>query len=325
MQAIVYPYADRWLGVHSGPRLRATISAAVPLEGAVEQWSGQTGEMQKAGRVGMKTPHEAAQRAQAGPTKRSAAKPAKTALAPPGTGSAPSASGRKAHLRITLEEEIASGMILPGARLDEAELCERFGVSRTPVREALLQLASLGLVQFRPRHGATVARLSLQEIVAMWEVLTAMESFGTSLAARRMDPSERERLVAAHEASREWMEADDAVGYERSNRTFHDILYGAFRNPYLTAQVSEMRRRLRPYGRYPFQRPGGIRRSFSGHQQVVDAILAGNDEAAGAAMREHISGGLTFLEFIAELPSALTKGDSEERSTSRGDGKKRIA
>jgi DNA-binding GntR family transcriptional regulator len=215
----------------------------------------------------------------------------------------------KAQLRAALEEEITSGLILPGQRLDESELCARFGVSRTPVREALLQLASLGLVEFQPRRGASVARLTVQEIVAMWEVLTAMESFGTSLAARRMTGADRQALLDAHEASREFMDSNDVLGYEHANRTFHDMLYKAFRNPYLAAQVTDIRRRLRAYGRFPFQRPGGIARSFAGHQKVVDAVLAGDDEGAASAMREHISGGLTFLDFLVELPQAMTSGD----------------
>jgi DNA-binding GntR family transcriptional regulator len=249
----------------------------------------------------LKPPQEKAPDAAVAPTRSAPRRnsPAATAAAP-----AKASSGRKAQLRTALEEEIASGVIPPGTRLDEAELCTRFGVSRTPVREALLQLASLGLVQFKSRHGATVARLSIQEIAAMWEVLTAMESFGTSLAARRMTSAERARLVAAHEESRVSMETNDVLAYEAANRAFHDILYGAFRNPFLTSQVLDMRRRLRIYGRYPFQRPGGIARSFAGHQKVVDAIVAGDEEAAAIAMREHISGGLTFLEFIAELPDA---------------------
>lgn len=222
----------------------------------------------------------------------------------------PPARQAKPQLRGALEEEITSGRLVPGQRLDENELCKRFGVSRTPVREALLQLSSVGLIEFRPRRGAFVARLSVQEIVGMWEVLTAMEAFGTSVAARRMSEEERQALLAAHEASRVHVERNDVLGYEHANREFHDTLYKAFRNPYLTAQVADIRRRLRAYGRYPFERPGGIARSFAGHQKVVDAVLAGDDERAGAAMREHISGGLTFLDFLVELPHIVA--DSEQ-------------
>lgn len=72
------------------------------------------------------------------------------------------------NLRRWLEGEIVSGRLRPGDRIDEKELCGKFGVSRTPVREAILQLASIGLVALRPRQGAIVARISVRQIVAMW-------------------------------------------------------------------------------------------------------------------------------------------------------------
>ena len=89
-----------------------------------------------------------------------------------------------------LQEQIIDGHLKPGDELDEKLLAARFGVSRTPIREALLQLSSLGLVKMRPRRHAIVSALTVQQVIAMWEVLTELEGFCAALAARRMSPEQ---------------------------------------------------------------------------------------------------------------------------------------
>ena len=106
---------------------------------------------------------------------------------------------RADQLRDLIEEDIASGRLPPGSRLEESALAERFNVSRTPVREALAQLASAGLVEMRPRQGAVVAVLSLDNIIEMFEVMADLEALCAELCARRMTPEEQARLQAAHE------------------------------------------------------------------------------------------------------------------------------
>ena len=96
----------------------------------------------------------------------------------------PAESGRtrgQAQLHAWLEDQIAEGHLAPGDRIDEKALCEKFDVSRTPVREALLKLSSVGLIKFLPRQGAVVARLSVKELVSMWEVLTDLEGLCAEL------------------------------------------------------------------------------------------------------------------------------------------------
>jgi DNA-binding GntR family transcriptional regulator len=110
-----------------------------------------------------------------------------------------------ATLREQIEEMIAVGELKPGQHLDETELATRFGVSRTPIRETLIQLASMGLVVIRPRRGAIVAELGPQQLVEMFEVMSELEATCGRLAARRMTPAEQQALLAAHQpASRRW-------------------------------------------------------------------------------------------------------------------------
>lgn len=218
-------------------------------------------------------------------------------------------SGRQGQLRIWLENEIADGRLRPGERIDEKRLCERFKVSRTPVREAFLQLASVGLVTFRPRQGAVVAKMSVKEVAAMWEMLTGLEALCAELAARRMPRAMRAELAAVHKRSKALLGTNDVAGYDKANRRLHELIYIGSQNEYLAQHVMHARRRLQLYRQLPFERPGGIERSFEGHEKVVQAILAGDDKAAHSCMREHVSGGLTFLDFVAELSSTLEDED----------------
>ena len=111
-------------------------------------------------------------------------------------------SQRRAEgVRCRLETEIFSGALTPGERLDEMGLARRFGVSRTPVREALLQLSSAGLIEMRPRQGAVVAAITVQQLLQMFEVMAEMEALCARYAARRMGPDERQALErGAHKA-----------------------------------------------------------------------------------------------------------------------------
>jgi|GEM_PF-291690 len=209
---------------------------------------------------------------------------------------------RQKELRSWLENEILDGRLGPGDAIDEQDMCTRFGVSRTPVRESLLQLASLELIEFRPRYGAVVKQMSVREIAAIWEVLTSLESFAAGLAARRMTPEDRLLLDSFHTSAHPFLESGDVKGYDDANKAFHETIYRGCCNDYLANQVMTIRRRLQPYRRFPFHRAGGIQRSFEGHQLVLDAIKAGDENKAAAAMREHVAGGLSFLDLIAEFP-----------------------
>src|SRR5690554_6707136 len=127
--------------------------------------------------------------------------------------SPPVPARRSEYLRETIEERIATGEYGPGMRLDESELAEEFGVSRTPIREALIQLDSEGLVEMRPRRGAVVVEVSPQRLCEMFEVMAELEAMCARLAARRLTPADREQLVAVHEESQRVLDGGDPNAY----------------------------------------------------------------------------------------------------------------
>nr|WP_315393587.1 GntR family transcriptional regulator [uncultured Duganella sp.] len=212
-------------------------------------------------------------------------------------------STHSASLREQIEEMIAVGAFKPGQHLDETELATRFGVSRTPIRETLIQLSSMGLVVIRPRRGAIVAELGPQQLVEMFEVMSELESTCGRLAARRMTPEEQKALLAAHEACQAAMDAHEPDDYYYKNEVFHEAIYAGSHNQFLIEQTRNLYRRLRPYRRLQLRVRDRLANSYREHDGVVQAIVSGDGELAARLLREHVMiQGQRFSDLMASLP-----------------------
>ena len=213
------------------------------------------------------------------------------------------AGKRTLELVEALEQEIVTGELAPGARLDEASLAARFGVSRTPVREALNQLVASGLVELRPRRGATVAAPDLKQLLEMFEVMAELEGLCGRLAARRMSEEERAALQAAHDASRRHVARGDSEGYYEANVDFHEAIYTGCHNRFLSEQTRALRNRLAPYRRLQLRRVDRIAESFDEHAEVLRAIVDGDAHEADRLLQAHVTvQGGSFADFVASLP-----------------------
>ncbi|HWW73284.1 MAG TPA: GntR family transcriptional regulator [Duganella sp.] len=208
-----------------------------------------------------------------------------------------------ASLREQIEEMIAVGVFKPGQHLDETELAARFGVSRTPIRETLIQLSSMGLVVIRPRRGAIVAELGPQQLVEMFEVMSELESTCGRLAARRMTPEEQKALLAAHEACQAAMRAHEPDDYYYKNEVFHEAIYAGSHNQFLIEQTRNLYRRLRPYRRLQLRVRDRLANSYHEHDGVVQAIVSGDGDLAARLLRDHVMiQGQRFSDLMASLP-----------------------
>jgi DNA-binding GntR family transcriptional regulator len=187
-----------------------------------------------------------------------------------------------------ISDEIVEGLLPPGARLDEVGLAGRFGVSRTPVREALRQLEATGLVQRRPNRGVVVATVGSERLAAMFEAMAEVEAVCARLAAERMTKAERAALERLHAAAATHVAAAAEAAYEDANRRFHGLIYDGAHNVELSAMALAMRARLAPFRRAQFRVAGRIARSWDEHDRVVRAVIAGNGHAAGETMRAHL-------------------------------------
>lgn len=188
-----------------------------------------------------------------------------------------------------LEDEIVRGTRAPGARLDERSLAEHFGVSRTPVREALQWLAAHGLVSQRGRQGARVAQLSVPDLLDAFFVIAEMESMAARQAARRIRSDQRDQLLQSHERCTALVEANDAEGFYLENLHFHALILDASHNRVLKDQMGTVRALTAPYRRYVTYQPGRMKASIKEHANVIDAILAGDGETAAQVMRDHVN------------------------------------
>jgi len=213
-------------------------------------------------------------------------------------------------IREALQDEIVSGKLYAGCRIDEQELMERFEVSRTPAREAIQQLATAGLVEIVPRHGAVVASLSLTDYVAMLEMLTELEGLAARLSARRMPAALRKDLQTSLAACEDAASRDDPVAYEQANRWFHETIYDGSLNDMLSRQLRLMRLRMRHPQRSLFDRPNRVRNSVVEHRVIAQAILDGDEDAADRAMCMHISsGGNVYVDAVARGGAQKSRAD----------------
>ncbi|RAZ92369.1 GntR family transcriptional regulator [Mesorhizobium hawassense] len=213
------------------------------------------------------------------------------------------------RIRNALTDEIARGDLPAGMQLDEQELADRFGASRTPVREALSQLAVSGLVEMRPRRGVVVTRLTAERIMDMFEAMAEIEAMCVRLATFRMTPLERSRLMHLHEESLDMVERGDVDAYDAFNREFHEHLYRATHNSFMAEQAAATRQRLNAFRRTQLRQGDRMARSREEHDTVMAAIAEGDGDNAARRMRAHMLNAATALErYIVEHLGAFQVG-----------------
>ena len=195
---------------------------------------------------------------------------------------------RTTMVRARLSQEIVEGVLLPGVALDETEIANRYGVSRTPVREAIRNLAAAGLIEVRSHRSAVVARPPIEELRGMFVVMAELEASCAAKAARAMTATEAADLGALHEAMRD-LGSDEIARYRDMNEQFHGLIYAGSHNAYLAEITLATRMRLSPFRRAQFLAAGRLATSFREHDRIVRAILKRDPKVAEAAMMAHIA------------------------------------
>lgn len=196
--------------------------------------------------------------------------------------------GQSAYRRLL--EEIRNGALLPGARLREIELAERMGISRTPVREAIRQLESDGLVAHLPRQGATIRSLDHAEVVELYEMRAVLEGTAARLAARAASDIELAELAALNG---ELAAAPAGAQAREVNRIFHRTLIEAARNRFLIKAMSALQKTLLILGPTTLAEPDRAAGAVAEHAAVLDALLARDGAQAEIAMRAHVEAALS--------------------------------
>ncbi len=186
----------------------------------------------------------------------------------------------RAQAASELRDRILTGRLQPGDRLDLDQLTAEFGISRTPVREALLQLSYEGLVDITPRSGMTVVGITPEDAVDSFAILAALAGKAAEMATARITPAELAQLRELADAIHR---SDDVVG---ANRRFHRALNHSARSPRL---LTHLRQAVRVVpGNYFELFPEQEQRSRREHAALLDALASGDGQAARSLAEDHV-------------------------------------
>ena len=202
--------------------------------------------------------------------------------------SSAAARSRVQQVRDQLEDDIVNGRMQPGEQVQIEPLMARFGVSRTPVREALQQLELSGLVAVQPKRGTFVAQVGVPELIQMFEVMAELESLCARLAARRATRAALEEVALALVACEAQCAAEALNDYYYANEQFHQLIYQACGNPFLVQQTLALKNRLKPYRRLQLQMRNRMAQSLQEHRELVQALQQGDADTAATIARAHV-------------------------------------
>jgi DNA-binding GntR family transcriptional regulator len=206
-----------------------------------------------------------------------------------------------------LIDQIMKGELKPGQRVEEQAVASQYKASRTPVRDALRQLAGSGFIEFRPHRGAMVTNVDLRQMGEMFEALEELEALCAKLAAQRMKDLERRQLELLVKRQQAAIASKDEKLYWHLNDQFHASIYQGADNRSILQLTDNMRSRLMPFRVFMFERGHRMQTAYVEHEAVLQAIVAHDAGNAYLAMRQHVASS------NARVMSFLQARSAEER------------
>lgn len=207
---------------------------------------------------------------------------------------------------VSLHEEVASRLrtliferqLAPGQWVDEQALARDWGISRTPVREALKVLVAEGLVTLTPRRGCVVTEVSEDDAERLFPVMALLEGRCAHEAALHASDAELRELARLHDTLERHAAARDVEAYYRANHVFHTRVQAVAANPWLSRATDQLRVFMRLLRGRQLQRPGRIEDSIGEHRELIEALLARDAERAGRLMHDHLMAQLDALKAL---------------------------
>ena len=193
-----------------------------------------------------------------------------------------------------LRQQIFSRALQPGQWVDEQTLAAEFGISRTPLREALKVLAAEGLVTMKPRRGAYVTEVSSTDVAQVYHLMALLEADAAGQVAVKASPAQRAELQALHDRLEKQVRQRDA--FFATNEAFHLKLLELAGNRWAAQMVQDLRKVMKLNRQLSLFKQGRLADSLAEHRAVMAAITAGDAAAASAAMRAHFNNGLTATQ-----------------------------
>jgi len=201
------------------------------------------------------------------------------------------------RIESALMDDISVGVLTPGERLDEVRLTERFGVSRTPVREALSRLVAQGVLVPGEKRGVRVAEYTREQLAQIFEAMHEIEATCARMASQRLTLLSRAEIEAAQAGCVAAAEAGDIQGYLRANEQFHRAIYRATGNPYMAGIALDFRYRTGPFRAKKFADKDNLLASAHAHEELIADIFSEDSATASRGMREHMRA--SFIETLA--------------------------
>jgi DNA-binding GntR family transcriptional regulator len=209
-----------------------------------------------------------------------------------------------------LQNLIVEGVLAPGTKLNEREVCERLGISRTPLREAMKVLASEGLIEIIPNRGAFVSKMNDTEIWETFEMMSGLEAMSGELAAERISPAEIADIKALHYAMLACRAQNDLPGYYSRNLAIHNKINEAARNSVLRQTYLSMNRRLLALRFKSNFHEGKWDRAIQEHDEMIQALEERDGKRLSAILRKHLLDKRdSVLAVLREAGSLSANGD----------------
>lgn len=215
----------------------------------------------------------------------------------PTKGEATPRGGTSKIVEAGLLDDISAGVLEPGERLDEVKLTERFGVSRTPVREALSRLVAQGILVPGEKRGVRVAQYTREQLAQIFETMQEIEDACARIATQRLTLLSRVEIETAQKACMASAATGDRAGYLRANEAFHAAIYKATGNPYMEELASEFRRRTGPFRAKKFASKEDLVASAKSHEGLIASIFSEDSNEASDGMRAHMAN--SFMQTLA--------------------------
>ncbi len=195
-----------------------------------------------------------------------------------------------------LREMIRSGMLVPGEKIQEMPLCKQYGVSRTPLREALKVLASEGIISLQPRRGAVVASLSVADLEDVFPVMGALESLAGEIACRRITDVEIAKIEALHTEMIQHWRRRELQPYFRLNQAIHQAILSSTRNETLKTVYQGLAGRLLTARYLANMSEERWCEAVAEHEAMLAALKARDGRALSSILNMHLANKLTAIK-----------------------------
>lgn len=187
-----------------------------------------------------------------------------------------------------VRELIYREQLRPGDAIDEVDLCEKLGISRTPLREALKVLHAENLIELVSRKGCRVKQLDEEELMELFPVMASLEGLCANMATQKLKPADLKLLEKLHAQLETYAEKGNVDRYYEINREFHRAIQDMAGNRWLHRISEELRNVLGLARHRQLTKPGRLQESLQEHRQIMQAIRAGDAEAAASSMHFHL-------------------------------------